>query len=103
VECASQWILFLCHSLKDDDCEAGLECFSRDANEAVPGCVGFGADTFDYCYERSDTDLVLIDDFFESFVLDTCQGGRFYLVAVARRISLCRVSVILTSYSLRRL
>lgn len=93
MECASQWIVFLYHSLKDDDCGAGLKCFSRDGDEAVPGCVGFGADTFDYCYERSDTDLEVVDGF-EDFSLDQCQGGRFHLVAVARRFSHCRVSVI---------
>ena len=34
----------------DDECAAGLRCFSRDGNEEVPGCVGPGESRTDYCY-----------------------------------------------------
>ena len=43
---------FLHSSLNNqDDCEGGHICFQRDANQAVPGCVGgeSGASRTDYC------------------------------------------------------
>ena len=33
----------------DAECNAGLVCFDRSANEAVPGCGGGGVSEWDYC------------------------------------------------------
>ena len=39
----------------DDDCVDNLVCFQRDALEKVPGCLGSGDMSFDYCiYNPSD-------------------------------------------------
>jgi hypothetical protein len=44
---------FLCHSLISfsSQCDEGLICYLRDANEAVPGCIGGETDISmsDYC------------------------------------------------------
>jgi len=34
----------------DADCKSGLSCFQRRGFETVPGCLGAGAYTYDYCY-----------------------------------------------------
>jgi hypothetical protein len=34
---------------EDADCQTGLTCFQRDADEVVPGCIGFGGSGWDYC------------------------------------------------------
>eukprot|EP00980_Cylindrotheca_fusiformis_P000752 scaffold175_cov153-Cylindrotheca_fusiformis.AAC.4 len=41
----------------DDDCEGGLVCFQRDANESVPGCSGGGKDNSrtDYCVRSTES------------------------------------------------
>ena len=35
----------------DADCAGNLECFQRNGDEEVPGCVGSGQTGWDYCYE----------------------------------------------------
>ena len=37
----------------DADCKSGLSCFQRGGFETVPGCLGAGAYTYDYCYAPS--------------------------------------------------
>ena len=37
----------------DADCKSGLSCFQRGGFETVPGCLGAGAYTYDYCYAHS--------------------------------------------------
>jgi hypothetical protein len=39
---------------KDSDCADGLKCFQRDRYEAVPGCIGSGWASMDYCYDPQD-------------------------------------------------
>jgi len=36
---------------KHSDCAEGLKCFERDALQLVPGCLGEGAEGWDYCYK----------------------------------------------------
>ena len=45
--------LKLCAGDCDSDvqCAAGLNCFKRDGDEAVPGCMGSGQRKWDYCYK----------------------------------------------------
>jgi len=38
----------------DEECEEGLKCFDRGANEPVPGCDGDGYRKKDYCYCETD-------------------------------------------------
>lgn len=41
----------------DAQCAAGLKCFERSSNEAVPGCAGNGgAADWDYCYDPGYTE-----------------------------------------------
>ena len=60
----------------------GLSCFDRVGDEIVPGCIGFGGSTWDYCFDPSATDKELnfigfppqpegVWDYFE---LNQCEG-----------------------------
>ena len=40
---------------KDSQCQPGLYCMQRGANEAVPGCSGSGESGKDYCYSNVQT------------------------------------------------
>lgn len=68
--------VFVLHSAE------GLSCFDRVGDEVVPGCIGFGGSTWDYCYDPSATDKELnfigfppepegVWDYFE---LNQCEG-----------------------------
>eukprot|EP00980_Cylindrotheca_fusiformis_P016492 scaffold4914_cov108-Cylindrotheca_fusiformis.AAC.4 len=58
----------------DEDCADGLICFQRDGVEAVPGCVGDGESTFDYCFSNVPP-LDFIGDFeMDFYQLGVCQG-----------------------------
>ena len=37
---------------KDSDCKAGLKCFQRDGDEAIPGCSGNAKNGWDYCVDE---------------------------------------------------
>lgn len=40
----------------DSECAEGLKCFSRNADEVVPGCVGPGRSADDYCFDHTLTE-----------------------------------------------
>ncbi|KAL3935709.1 MAG: hypothetical protein SGBAC_008824 [Bacillariaceae sp.] len=63
----------------DDDCAEGLSCFDRVGDEIVPGCIGAGGSTWDYCFDPSATDkelnfVGLPDPVWEYFELNQCEG-----------------------------
>jgi hypothetical protein len=37
---------------RDADCKGDLKCFQRNAQQQVPGCIGVGESSFDYCYQE---------------------------------------------------
>jgi hypothetical protein len=39
----------------DLDCYGNLVCFKREYYEAVPGCIGYGRESFDYCTDLNAT------------------------------------------------
>jgi Leucine-rich repeat (LRR) protein len=41
----------------DDDCVSGLKCYERQNYEEVPGCVGVGNYSTNYCYDPADEDF----------------------------------------------
>eukprot|EP00980_Cylindrotheca_fusiformis_P018889 scaffold6312_cov85-Cylindrotheca_fusiformis.AAC.9 len=55
----------------DSDCDEGLVCFQRKANEEVPGCDGGLEDNSrtDYCTKEPPVQMV------DEFPLGLCQGG----------------------------
>ena len=63
---------------RDSDCDWGLTCFSRKADESVPGCDGIGAPGKNYCHFPTDPkELVLMGHKGlpeTAFPLDECQG-----------------------------
>lgn len=63
---------------EDADCQTGLSCIQRDADEDVSGCVGFGGTGWDYCAVPSvggGGALVFIGDFeMDFYQLQECQG-----------------------------
>eukprot|EP00980_Cylindrotheca_fusiformis_P024826 scaffold12540_cov105-Cylindrotheca_fusiformis.AAC.5 len=59
----------------DSDCDEGLACFQRNANEAIPGCRG-GLDddsAHDYCVPQVWLPLLPVEEA-HSFPLGQCQG-----------------------------
>ena len=38
---------------KDTDCQSGLKCFQRSGYSTVPGCIGKGKRSWDYCVPKS--------------------------------------------------
>ena len=58
----------------------GLSCFDRVGDEIVPGCIGFGGTTWDYCFDPTATDkelnfVGLPDPQWDYFELNQCEGG----------------------------
>jgi Notch-like protein len=43
----------------DDQCAAGLTCFQRDGDIAIPGCSGTGVSGWDYCHKAPDNSIPL--------------------------------------------
>ena len=46
----------------DDECDSGLMCYQRDADEPIPGCNGTPRSGWDYCIRPSDLELLELMD-----------------------------------------
>ena len=55
----------------DADCEGSLQCYQRDNLGRTPGCTGFGPVGKDFCAEKGEGELWIMED---NSLLGECEG-----------------------------